>query len=441
MFEGISQIAGRVQELQSALDSYGPQQSPAAGAATSAPAADPTFQQTLKQAAETPTHQFSIGTNGASQMPGSDAPMGAGALAGLGLGGTSAGGLSGLLGGGAGGLGLLSGMNDPSGLTDPSSGLGSMGLDGSSDPLAGLGLGSSGSSDPLAALGLGGNSSMAALAGASPTSGLQGLVAQEAAAQGVNPALAQAVAKSESGFNPNAVSPAGAQGLMQVMPGTFQQYAKSSNVPSGQPLQGYVTQQFGPTGYSAEPPLDWNGQHYAHFHTGVDLAADQGTPIRSTMAGTVEIRSDPGGFGNLVVVRQGPWDVLYGHTSGHPANIQTGSVVKPGDVIGFVGSTGNSSGPHLHYEIRYQGHIIDPTPFLGATSSAGANPMNPVDNVKAGVGYLKDMLTKFKNNVPNALAAYNAGPGAVQQYGGVPPYPETQNYVNKTMQYARDLGA
>jgi soluble lytic murein transglycosylase-like protein len=51
------------------------------------------------------------------------------------------------------------------------------------------------------------------------------------------------------------------------------------------------------------------------------------------------------------------------------------------------------------------------------------------------------MLSRFKNNVPAALAAYNAGPGAVEQYGGVPPYPETQNYVKKTMQYARDLGA
>jgi soluble lytic murein transglycosylase-like protein len=73
--------------------------------------------------------------------------------------------------------------------------------------------------------------------------------------------------------------------------------------------------------------------------------------------------------------------------------------------------------------------------------AAGSSPFDPVANAKAGVGYLKDMLAKFKNDVPKALAAYNAGPGAVEQYGGVPPYPETQAYVKKTMQYARDLGA
>jgi hypothetical protein len=160
------------------------------------------------------------------------------------------------------------------------------------------------------------------------------------------------------------------------------------------------------------------------------------------MAGTIQVRSDPSGFGNLIVLENGPWDILLGHTSGHPANIQTGAPVKPGQVIGYVGSTGNSTGPHLHYEIRYNGSIIDPTPFLnGGAPSSSSSPFDAVANVKAGVSYLKDMLTRFNNNVPAALAAYNAGPGAVQQYGGVPPYPETQNYVQKTIQNARDLSA
>lgn len=454
MFDGIGEVASRVAELQSALDSYSHTRP-----ASTADHSSASFQQTLNQAqapartAAPPVagHTFSVGPNGASQMPATSPGSAAGALAALGLSGSGASGLGSLAGG-----------------TDPLAGLGGAGasglssLAGGADPLAGLSGSSAsalGSLGGIGGAGFGALSGMGAL-GNTPGSqadslrrllaggsaqppqqgGIEGLVGQVAQSEGVNPALAQAVAKAESNFNPAAVSPAGAQGVMQVMPGTFEQYAGASAVPGGMPVNGSISQGFGPTDFTNEPPLDWNGRHYTHFHTGVDLAAPQGTPIRATMGGTVEVRSDPGGFGNLMVIRGGPWDVLYGHTSGHPASIQTGSVVKPGDVIGYVGSSGNSTGPHVHYEIRHSGRIVDPGAFLGRGTSS-ASPLSPVDNVKAGVGYLKDMLTRFKNNVPAALAAYNAGPAAVDKYGGVPPYPETQNYVKKTMQYARDLGA
>ncbi len=384
MFEGISEIASRVAELRASLEGQ-PNQPSAASSQQSA--TQPSFAQTLQHSqtqrpGSAPAHRFSVGANGATQLPAAAGNLNLGAL--------GAGGMSGL-GGLGGGFGMLPGI--------------------------GGGLGQS----------------------ASDSSGLQSLVGSIAQQEGVNPALAEAVAKAESGFNPQAVSPAGAQGLMQLMPSTFGEYARSTDLPSGVPVQGQVSQPFGPTSFALEPPLDWNGQHYGHFHTGIDLAASQGTPIRATIGGTVEIRSDPEGFGNLVVVRHGPWDVLYGHTSGQPAGIQTGAVVKPGDVIGLIGSTGNSTGPHVHYEIRYQGHVVDPAPFL--SGQAPASPWDPASNAKAGVSYLKDMLSRFKNNVPAALAAYNAGPNAVEKYGGIPPYPETQNYVKRTLQYARDLGA
>jgi murein DD-endopeptidase MepM/ murein hydrolase activator NlpD len=387
MFEGVAEIASRVAEIEAKLGVTG----------SARHAAQESFAKTLQQTQASgapPAHRFSVGTNGATQMPGGAAAGDVSALAGTpgqGLGGVA---------GSSGALGLLSGAGSLSGAS-------------------------------------------------SPSDGLPGLVGQIAQQQGVNPALAQAVAKSESGFNPNAVSPAGAQGIMQLMPSTFNAYsgstASSAGTPSGAPVQGSVSQPFGPTSYAAEPPLDWNGQHYGHFHTGIDFAAAQGTPIRATMGGTVEIRADPEGYGNLVVVRHGPWDVLYGHTSGQPAGVQTGAQVRAGDVIGYVGSTGNSSGPHVHYELRYRGQIVDPSPFTqgagAAAGTSGGNAFDPVANAKAGVGYLKDMLNRFKGNVPNALAAYNAGPGAVEKYGGIPPYPETQNYVRQTMQYAHDLGA
>ena len=364
------------------------------------------------------------GLSGALSALSSGAGAGSGgALAGLGNGASGlAGGLSGALSGLGNGANNLAG-----GLSGALAGLGSSasGLPGKvGGALAGLGSAASGSSE-----------------GAGSAGAMQGLVGSVARQEGVNPALAEAVAKSESGFNPAAVSPAGARGLMQLMPSTFDAYARGSGEPSGAPLQGSATQPFGPTSFGNEPPLDWNGQHYAHFHTGVDLGAAMGTPIRATMGGTIEIRSDPAGYGNLVVIRHGPWDVLYGHTSGQPKGIETGASVQPGQVIGFVGSTGNSTGPHVHYEVRYRGQIVDPTPFLAGRQQPAGNSFDPVANARAGVGYLKDLLSRFGNNVPAALAAYNAGPNAVEKYGGIPPYPETQNYVKQTMQYARDLGA
>lgn len=63
-----------------------------------------------------------------------------------------------------------------------------------------------------------------------------------------------------------------------------------------------------------------------------------------------------------------------------------------------------------------------------------ANPLDPLDNLRGGVTYLKQQLSKFNGNVPLALAAYNAGPGAVSQYQGIPPYPETQAYVRSILQ-------
>lgn len=68
-----------------------------------------------------------------------------------------------------------------------------------------------------------------------------------------------------------------------------------------------------------------------------------------------------------------------------------------------------------------------------AKSLGVKDPYNPVDNVEGGVKYLKSMLDKYNGNVILALSAYNAGPGAVDKYSGVPPYAETQNYVKKIL--------
>ena len=71
-----------------------------------------------------------------------------------------------------------------------------------------------------------------------------------------------------------------------------------------------------------------------------------------------------------------------------------------------------------------------------AASLGVADPLNPAESIQGGARYLSQLLGQFGGNTTDALAAYNAGPGAVQQYGGVPPYAETQSYVSKVLGYA-----
>lgn len=102
----------------------------------------------------------------------------------------------------------------------------------------------------------------------------------------------------------------------------------------------------------------------ARMHNGVDLAGSSGTPIRATADGEVVIASDQGGYGLCIVIDHGSGlGTLYGHQSA--LGVQVGDKVTRGQVIGFVGSTGKSTGPHLHWEVRQFGQPVNPVPFLG----------------------------------------------------------------------------
>ncbi|MDT0574599.1 M23 family metallopeptidase [Croceicoccus sp. F390] len=100
-------------------------------------------------------------------------------------------------------------------------------------------------------------------------------------------------------------------------------------------------------------------------HHGLDMAAPTGTPIYATADGTVEMAKWYGGYGNYVQIGHGgATQTRYGHMSEY--SVSAGQQVKKGDLIGFVGSTGRSTGPHLHYEVRIAGEPVDPTPYLQA---------------------------------------------------------------------------
>ena len=96
-------------------------------------------------------------------------------------------------------------------------------------------------------------------------------------------------------------------------------------------------------------------------HTGVDFAAVSGTPIRATSDGVIESVGPSGGYGNLVVVKHwSNYSTAYAHMSRFATGIRKGSKVNQGEVIGYVGSTGWSTGPHLHYEFRVGNEPRDP---------------------------------------------------------------------------------
>jgi Membrane proteins related to metalloendopeptidases len=131
-----------------------------------------------------------------------------------------------------------------------------------------------------------------------------------------------------------------------------------------------ISQGFGPSHLALEPPY----AGYPHFHTGIDLVEPFGSPVVAADDGVVAlVGSSSQGYGRYVVIaHSGGLDTLYGHLS--TALVKVGQLVVQGQTIGLEGSTGNSTGPHLHFELRIKQQPIDPTPYLppGAPSAFNA---------------------------------------------------------------------
>jgi murein DD-endopeptidase MepM/ murein hydrolase activator NlpD len=121
-----------------------------------------------------------------------------------------------------------------------------------------------------------------------------------------------------------------------------------------------ITQAFGPSNVVLEPPFG----PYKHFHTGIDLAAPLGTPVMAAADGlVVAVGHSSIGYGNYVVIAHGAGiATLYGHLL--QANANVGDRVGRGQLIGLEGSSGLSTGPHVHFELRVNDLAIDPMPYL-----------------------------------------------------------------------------
>ncbi len=123
---------------------------------------------------------------------------------------------------------------------------------------------------------------------------------------------------------------------------------------------GRVTQLFGPSDLLVEPPLG----PYAHFHTGIDIAAPFGTTVTAAAPGViVAVGHSSIGYGNYVVIGHGGGIMtLYGHLL--ETDVAVGATVARGQRIGLEGSTGWSTGPHVHFELRVNDSVVDPMPYL-----------------------------------------------------------------------------
>jgi len=138
--------------------------------------------------------------------------------------------------------------------------------------------------------------------------------------------------------------------------------AASVSIPSRMPLaQMVMTSGYG---MRSHPIL-----HRRAAHKGVDLAATSGSPVYATADGIVAKAEWFGTYGNYIQIEHGgELETRYAHLSGYA--VAEGDRVHKGDLIGYVGSTGRSTGPHLHYEVRIAGEAVNPVPYLAGEVSA-----------------------------------------------------------------------
>ena len=139
---------------------------------------------------------------------------------------------------------------------------------------------------------------------------------------------------------------------------TTADWIRANAAPNLWPVQGQVTGSFG------ERIDPFNGE--GAFHSGVDIGSSYGAPIIAPADGTVTFTDTLGGYGKAIMIDHGNGiSTRYGHLSGFA--VTAGQKVHRGDVIGYVGESGRSTGPHLHYEVRINDTPVNPYKYLRIT--------------------------------------------------------------------------
>jgi murein DD-endopeptidase MepM/ murein hydrolase activator NlpD len=150
--------------------------------------------------------------------------------------------------------------------------------------------------------------------------------------------------------------------LVSVRSGVDRRNQLAAATPSIWPTHGWLSSSMG----NRVDPLTGGRD----FHPGLDISADKGDPVYATADGKVTHAASAGNYGNLVIVEHGyGLETRYGHLS--TFKIKVGQQVRRGDLLGLVGSTGRTTGPHLHYEVRANGRILNPLRLLQTPRPAG----------------------------------------------------------------------
>ena len=122
---------------------------------------------------------------------------------------------------------------------------------------------------------------------------------------------------------------------------------------------------------------------FSPTHSGIDLAAPYGSPIRAAAGGTVVYAGWYSAYGNIIDIQHADGVLTrYGHMSAFATGIARGMPVTQGQIIGDIGTTGNAHGAHVHFEVRIDGHPVDPKPFLSLAVCPTTPPLAPLEEAR-----------------------------------------------------------
>jgi soluble lytic murein transglycosylase-like protein len=225
-----------------------------------------------------------------------------------------------------------------------------------------------------------------------------------------------------------------------------------------QQLQTLIAQvERGPAGFAAALDAAQANQASAASANGGAGAAAVSTATASATGASAEPTATGAALTDASYIPQALGSTTAGNGSSAaatPSALTSTAATNPYGPLIEQAAARNGVEPSVLYGLIQQESGFDPS----ATSSAGAlgltqlmpgtasslgvtEPLNPAQSIEGGARYLGQLLRQFAGNTADALAAYNAGPGAVQRYGGVPPYPETQQYVSKVLANAAAYGS